>query len=145
MYRHGNLREDRAEKLLGIGFEEKKVLKASSKKRKKKDIENDSLKLDAEEVEAEGIKRPLDQNISEKVQESVRTEDGKIVEDTSVDNESKRQKVNENGEGEKDTNESKIIRGEMERVEPEQTETSKEQEQQVEKNLHSKETEVMVV
>jgi len=143
LYRHGNLREDRAEKLLGIGFEEKKVLKASSKKRKKRDMENNDLKLGAEEVEAEGPKR---QNISEEAQESTKTENEKIVEGISAETESKRQKNNENGECEKDINESKIIRDEMERVEPEQTEISKKQEQQTdeETNLYCNETEVMV-
>ena len=46
LYRHGNLREDRAEKLLSVGFEDKKVLKkqgGSTRKKRKRDAGDDEL------------------------------------------------------------------------------------------------------
>mmetsp|Transcript_13164 Transcript_13164/g.16032 ORF Transcript_13164/g.16032 Transcript_13164/m.16032 type:complete len:265 (+) Transcript_13164:500-1294(+) len=55
LYRHGNLREDRAAKLLDVGFEEKKVLKKDSesgRKRKRKKTE-DSLEKSVEDAAVE--------------------------------------------------------------------------------------------
>lgn len=66
LYRHGNLREDRAEKLLEIGFEDKKVLKKNvdggtgGRKRKRKrssdngDEEGEGEGEDLQEGDEEG-------------------------------------------------------------------------------------------
>ena len=65
LYRHGNLREDRAEKLLSVGFEDKKVLKKGGavgvrdppsgqpprKKRKVEDLDNDLAAMTHDEGE----------------------------------------------------------------------------------------------
>jgi len=65
LYRHGNLREDRAEKLLSVGFEDKKVLKKGGaviirdapsgqpprKKRKVEDMDGDIAAMAHVEVE----------------------------------------------------------------------------------------------
>mmetsp|Transcript_20427 Transcript_20427/g.30687 ORF Transcript_20427/g.30687 Transcript_20427/m.30687 type:complete len:205 (+) Transcript_20427:697-1311(+) len=47
LYRHGNLRADRAKRLLDIGFEDKKVLKKDSERKRKRKRTSDGGDLDA--------------------------------------------------------------------------------------------------
>ncbi len=81
LYRHGNLREDRAKKLLDIGFEDKKVLKKDSgigrKKRKRGDDGEDVEEDDTQkmEMQEEHIVAPPQETTNGELEHHVVTED----------------------------------------------------------------------
>ena len=89
LYRHGNLREDRTEKLLGVGFEDKKVLKkdggsggsGSARKKRKKSADDDD---EIEDVVMDGDSKPAAVDIVNVVVEEAAESDGGKLASVSV-------------------------------------------------------------